>query len=318
MAELHIYDFDGTLFRSPHSPATWKGDWWSDPASLMAPCVPEKPPSDWWNQPVLAKARASISSPDVFALLMTGRKDKSAFRYRVPELLRQVGLRFDVVHLVGGNHPDGTIAGKLAVMRKTLRDFPFITKIVVYDDRPTHLKAFKDLGGRMGLEVETHLVRALSMTPMCGEDFEVEHESKKAKYLGVFLDAASKAILARAFPFEHETIQNDHVTLVIDPKSSDLALVGLPVEMRVVGYASDVHAQAVAVQLPSAVPYVGKSRPHVTLSHDPSVGPVYSNTLILGGDMQPVRGMVLRGVVDTFPRTLSASGMRVVAQYLMG
>ena len=34
MSELHLYDFDGTLFRSPMPPAVWDEDWWSDTRSL--------------------------------------------------------------------------------------------------------------------------------------------------------------------------------------------------------------------------------------------------------------------------------------------
>ena len=75
--ELHIYDFDGTLFRSPHQPAVWEGDWWSDPASLLPPCVPEKPGSEWWIASTVSSAKRSISDSDVFAVMMTGRKDQS-------------------------------------------------------------------------------------------------------------------------------------------------------------------------------------------------------------------------------------------------
>ena len=103
MSELHVYDFDGTLFRSPHAPAVWDKDWWSDPASLLPPCVPEKPGNEWWISSTVGSAKRSISDPDVFSIMMTGRKDQSAFRYRVPELLRQKGLNFDAVHLDQGS-----------------------------------------------------------------------------------------------------------------------------------------------------------------------------------------------------------------------
>jgi len=43
---LDIFDFDGTLFDSPGSPASFSGKgWWDAPESLMPPCVPERPPA---------------------------------------------------------------------------------------------------------------------------------------------------------------------------------------------------------------------------------------------------------------------------------
>jgi hypothetical protein len=305
MSEIHVYDFDSTLFRSPHAPSSWQGDWWSDPMSLLPPCVPEVPSKDWWNTPVVNQARASVANPEVYAVLMTGRKDKSAFRYRVPELLRQVGLRFDSVHLVGGQLPDGTLHGKIKVLAGILKRYPFITKMVVYDDRPTHLKAFNVLAARHGIEVETHLVRALSMEPLCGEgDVRTGKPPKEFKYLGVFLDARSKAALSRAFPFMHENIQNDHITLVKGASSRYTSLVGLRVEAKVVGYVDDDKGQAVVVDLPRGLPYAGDSRPHVTLSHADGVGPSYSNTLIRNGEILSAPRLLLTGVVDGFPRTL--------------
>jgi|SaaInlStandDraft_4_1057021.scaffolds.fasta_scaffold00075_39 hypothetical protein len=47
MPELHLYDFDGTLFRSPEEPKWWsdvsKKNWWTSAPSLDEPCVPRQP-----------------------------------------------------------------------------------------------------------------------------------------------------------------------------------------------------------------------------------------------------------------------------------
>ena len=37
MSELHVYDFGGTLFRSPHAPAVWDKDWWNRHVPESAP-----------------------------------------------------------------------------------------------------------------------------------------------------------------------------------------------------------------------------------------------------------------------------------------
>ena len=64
--EIHIFDFDGTLFRSPLPPPLWKGGWWSKPESLNAPCVPEEPDESWWILDTVSQAKDSIANSNVF------------------------------------------------------------------------------------------------------------------------------------------------------------------------------------------------------------------------------------------------------------
>lgn len=315
--ELHVYDFDGTLFRSPHQPAVWEGDWWSDPASLLPPCVPEKPGSEWWISPTVSSAKRSISDSDVFAVMMTGRKDQSAFRYRVPELLNQKGLSFDAVHLDRGG--GDSLAGKVQTILSYLSRYPFIEVVRIWDDWASHLRKFRQVLERQGpWEVHTELVRARSLDPLCGEgEVTVDVEGKKPSYIGVFLDARSKAALQDAYGFDHDKVKNDHVTLGFKLTPEFEALIGQPVRMQVVGHASDELGQAVVVDLPSDVPFTKKGLPHVTLSHDASVGPKYSNDLLASGRLERVRGPSISGVLDTFPRRLRrvASAVRVASLY---
>ena len=315
--ELHVYDFDGTLFRSPHAPAVWDGDWWSDPASLLPPCVPEKPGPAWWISPTVGSAKQSISDSDVFAIMMTGRQDQSAFRYRVPELLKQKGLNFDAVHLHQGS--GDSLMGKVKVISKYLSRYPDIDTVRIWDDRGSHLRKFKSLFEREGYTVHTEHVRAKSADPLCGEmDFtKAETPKKKPSYVGVFLDSRSKAALTSEYNLAHDKVKNEHVTLGFKLTPELEALIGTPVQMKVVGYAEDDLGQAVAVDLPSGVPYDKKGLPHVTLTHDRSVGAKYSNELLAKGhDGKP--GPTLTGIIDTFPRRLTrrtASAARVASLY---
>ena len=77
--ELHFFDFDGTLFRSPFPPEWWPWPggtkWWSWEESLTEPCVPERPGREWWNGPIVQQAKKSIKDPNVYAVLATGRID---------------------------------------------------------------------------------------------------------------------------------------------------------------------------------------------------------------------------------------------------
>jgi len=144
--KLHIFDFDGTLFRSPE-PSGDKGKWWSSPGSLSEPCVPDKPGPEWWNSPVVADAKKSISNPDVYAVLMTGRKD-APFRWRIPELLKAGGLNFDEVIM----SPGGTVAAyKGDTVDTLLYRYPFIDEVKLWDDEPRNQAAIKAVVERHGI-----------------------------------------------------------------------------------------------------------------------------------------------------------------------
>ena len=158
--EIHIYDFDGTLFRSPETPEGWDNGWWISSESLNPPCVPIEPSGSWWIPSTVSAAKASISNPEVFAVMMTGRPVSTGFRYRVPELLKSAGLRFDEVYLSDTNN---TPAFKIKVIKKLLARFPHIEKVVFWDDNGPYMKRYAELVGAFGYEVETNLVTVPAM-----------------------------------------------------------------------------------------------------------------------------------------------------------
>jgi hypothetical protein len=315
VAELHLYDFDGTLFRSPYPPATWDGDWWNHVQSLVPPCVPDKPGSDWWVSSTVSQARRSISNPDVYAVLATGRPDQSGLRYRVPELLRGVGLNFDEVHLAP---PKGTLAFKKGLISKLLRRYPIIDTVRIWEDRKSHLPEFVATAVRTGIAPEnvfTNFVRSQSKKPECGEaDVGTKPYKRTPSYLAAFLDAESRAKLVYNFPYEHHKARADHMTIARPVPPEMLSLIGTQVRMKVIGYAANDRIQAVVVD---PTPALGDSRtPHITLSHAEGVRPVESNALLQAG-WKPVSGPTLTGIVDVFPRSLTGP-QRVAARYLGG
>lgn len=300
--ELHIYDFDGTLFRSPHEPSSWEKDWWSDPASLLPPCVPENPGDEWWIGETVEAAKRSISDANVFSIMMTGRKQASAFSYRVAELLSQAGLDFDRVHLSVG---EGDVLGeKISKALKYLSDYPFVDTVRIWDDRPSHLSKFKKVLEDRGYTVYTTHVKARSMDPLCGDNPERSAVvPKKVSYVGIFLDSSSKATLVDNFTIKHNKIGNDHITLSMKLTPELEGMIGQRVEARVVGYSEDDKGQAVAVELPSDIPYLVGSIPHVTLSHSSDVQPKYSKDLLEKG-FESLSGPTISGYIDTYPRSL--------------
>lgn len=151
--KLAVFDFDGTLFRSPDKPTWWEGGWWGNLNSLNEPCVPERPSEDWWNGSVVAAAKQAINNPDVMAVLLTGRIRK--FSLRLKDLLGQAGLHFDQVHLSSG---EATESFKLKVIKDILDKNPAIRGVAIWEDRAHHLKLMADWIEANGRACTPHLI----------------------------------------------------------------------------------------------------------------------------------------------------------------
>lgn len=151
---LKVFDWDGTLFRSPERPDWWWTEkWWTDPATLSEPLVPETPGSDWWNEKVCARARQSAQDPTCLTILVTGRQ--RMFHRRIHVLMKQARLRFDAVHLSDGST---TESFKLAVLKSYLDRFPSIRDVSIWEDRAPHLKMFVSWVESQGVSCQPHLV----------------------------------------------------------------------------------------------------------------------------------------------------------------
>jgi DNA topoisomerase IB len=152
--KLHVFDFDGTLFRSPEKPEDWSGGWWGRLESLSPPLVPERPDPDWWNGSVVSAAKSAISKPDEMAVMVTGRLKK--FSARVKDLLKQAGLAgFDEIYFSSGGSTD---AYKIAVMKEILSKYPTIRGVAIWEDRSEHLRKFADWVEAGGRAAYPHLI----------------------------------------------------------------------------------------------------------------------------------------------------------------
>lgn len=167
--QLHIYDFDNTLFRSPHKPDWWTKGWWGKLESLTPPCVPAKPGSDWWDSSSVSSAKSSISNSDVKAICVTGRIG-GTFKHRVNDLLRQAGLKF---HTVGLNPGTNTEKAKMAIFEDALTKD--ITHVEIWEDRAPHLTKFESFFRGKGLTVKSHLVTSKPKPVDCTEDQKLSH-----------------------------------------------------------------------------------------------------------------------------------------------
>ena len=187
--ELHLYDFDGTLFRSPAPPTWWTtntGGWYSGQFSLDPPCIPEKPGSKWWIESTVRDARKSIADPDVWAIMCTGRND-SKFRWRVPQLLRQKSLDFDQVFLKpnaakgkASGDDSGTAAYKSKLIERLVKKFG-IEKVVVWED--SNMPHFAATAKKLGVDFEAHDIDEGHPPAECSREAVIEMDPKLAKRL---------------------------------------------------------------------------------------------------------------------------------------
>jgi hypothetical protein len=163
--ELHIFDFDGTLFKSPSPPKSYgKRGWWDDPRSLEPPCVPEKPGGEWYNSTVVSAFKKAKANPQAVTVVMTGRM--SHFRKRVKQLCSAGGINPDelILKQSGGG---ATEAYKVAAMRYLLKQMPYCKKVEFWEDRHHHLKNFGRYIESKGYDFVGHPVKAQDRPATC-------------------------------------------------------------------------------------------------------------------------------------------------------
>lgn len=157
--KLVIYDFDGTLFKSPDDkegkeiyeeetgePWPFKG-WWGRNESLLPPIVPQKPDPHWYIQNVVSNQKKDSEDPNAKVVLMTGRPFQ--IKNRVMEILDHAGIRFDNTFFAGqsGTKGSGTFEIKSNNIKMLLNnDFDLLE---IWEDRPEHVEAFTDLGSQL-------------------------------------------------------------------------------------------------------------------------------------------------------------------------
>ena len=164
--QLHIYDFDATLFMSPMHPDDWEGHighWYDTLQSLSAPCVID-PPNDLWIGSTVSSAHSSIADPSVYAILMTGRTRKSELVGRITDLLAMGGLTFEEVLL----KPTGDVRTqpwKSSMIEKLAAKLSDLQEVHIWEDRADHLQAFIKLVESMGLVAVPHFVNVVLNAP---------------------------------------------------------------------------------------------------------------------------------------------------------
>lgn len=174
---IAIFDFDGTLFRSPEKPDWWPlGGFWGRLETLSPPYIPENPDADWYVGHVVSAAKAACSDPKTHACLLTGRIPK--FEKRVRQILTNVGIRFDDNFFASGS---GTLPFKLGVIEELVGRFPEATVVEMWEDRAEHIGPFEEKIKSLGYESIVHHVRSTPHEFL--DDARVMAEKVAARYL---------------------------------------------------------------------------------------------------------------------------------------
>ena len=166
---VHVYDFDNTLFSSPApNPQLWHpqsigtlqgyetfahGGWWHNPDILAATGegVEKEEPKGWrgwWNETIVSLVELSSQDPQTVTILLTGRGETN-FAELVNKILNSRKLDFDMVVLkpqVGPNQQqfNSTMDFKQAFLRDLVLTYRNANNIRIYEDRVKHVKGFRD------------------------------------------------------------------------------------------------------------------------------------------------------------------------------
>jgi hypothetical protein len=154
--KLAVFDFDSTLFKSPlpnrklwTKPLAGKiisdCQWFLEKRTLQFPYIPLIPGEEWWNMELVEEAKRLLECKDTLTILMTGRR-KSMFDERICELCKQRNIPFNLILLKEQHQvPYPTMEFKQHVLEIILNEFKNISQIKLYDDRPQHVKLFRQL-----------------------------------------------------------------------------------------------------------------------------------------------------------------------------
>lgn len=136
--ELHVFDFDGTLYQSPAPPNEEEaGTWYFHAYSIGEPGVPGF--DSRWNLPLILRARRSVEDPRAAVVLLTGRPDHKPMKDAIYRALAKIDVRWDGIILRPVFYPGSIPQFKAYCVQEWLKKMPSVEKVVFYDDSETNL-----------------------------------------------------------------------------------------------------------------------------------------------------------------------------------
>ena len=162
--KLCIFDFDGTLFKSPGPFKYYEhsiDDWYRDSISLSPPMVPTTPDDSWFFDDIVELAIEADNCPNTYSVLMTGRRgDLSGFHSRIRDIVASKNIRFNEIHLKPRDMK--TVEYKSDVIfelaHRLETENKGLDEIHIYDDRHHHLPVFEKKLRLSKAKIYTHPV----------------------------------------------------------------------------------------------------------------------------------------------------------------
>lgn len=136
--ELHAYDLDDTLYRSPRPPTGYGLEWYALPQSL----ADAGPPGfdNRWNLTVLQAVRRSLNNPDAKVALLSARPHNLYLHDHIMRWMQRSGLHFDLIQLrpleVARSEPYKAMA-----IGQWLAEYPAVERVVFWDDLESNREA---------------------------------------------------------------------------------------------------------------------------------------------------------------------------------
>lgn len=113
----------------------------------------------------------------------------------------------------------------------------------------------------------------------------------------IILDDQSRRELKKIFPGKHPNYSGHHITISYG-KNEYPEKFGQKTQATVIGYKNDEKCEAVEVVLNGIK--CDNLHPHVTISHENGIKPVYANELLARGYVKPTKPLTLHGTVGSF------------------
>lgn len=198
ITELHLFDFDGTLFNSPEDtpenrqkfealtgmPWTINKDkakelseklgryvgtrsgWWGRKETLQPPLVPEPTPLDMFNKKVVSSFNKSKENKNAVTLLLTGRL--LHLKTQIKKICNAAELLDDRVffYVMGengpkptGKKPTNTFDWKIWIVEQFLEIHDKIETLTVWEDREEHVKKFEALRDKIANNLIVHHIK---------------------------------------------------------------------------------------------------------------------------------------------------------------
>ena len=160
ITKISIFDFDGTLMRTPHpeeGKKEWENfhnkdyphiGWWSKPESLDDAVFNIEP-----IESTVSDYIKEMENPNTLVIMLTGRLPHQ--NDQIVELLSLHNIFFDEYHY---KETGDTLSSKLNTIITLLNRYPNVSSIEMWEDREPHAIAFKEWGRDNVVDIEVNLV----------------------------------------------------------------------------------------------------------------------------------------------------------------